>query len=72
MNRLHRLIQQKDFTAILTLILLWLIFFWRLFTPIVEDQASLKNGDFSGQFVAFGAYQYERMSQGELPTLESL
>ncbi|PJF20485.1 MAG: hypothetical protein CUN56_15940, partial [Phototrophicales bacterium] len=57
----------KDFLALLTMILLWLIFFWRLFTPIGEDQASLKNGDFSGQFVAFGAYQYERMSQGEIP-----
>ncbi len=59
--------RNKDFLAILTLFILWLIFFWRIFTPIAEDQASLKNGDFSGQFVAFGAYQYERMSQGEIP-----
>lgn len=59
--------RNKDFLAIMTLTLLWLVFFWRLFTPIAEDQASLKNGDFSGQFVAFGAYQYERMSQGEIP-----
>jgi len=59
--------RNKDFIAILTLMILWLVFFWRLFTPIAEDQASLKNGDFSGQFVAFGAYQYERMSQGEIP-----
>ena len=63
MNRFRN----KDSLAILTLVILWLIFFWRLFTPIAEDQASLKNGDFSGQFVAFGAYQYERMSQGEIP-----
>lgn len=59
--------RNKDVLAILTLILLWLVFFWRLFTPIAEDQASLKNGDFSGQFVAFAGYQYGRMSQGEIP-----
>jgi hypothetical protein len=41
-------------------VVLWLTFFWRLFTPFVEDQASFKQGDFSGQFVAFGGYQYER------------
>jgi hypothetical protein len=63
----RHLIRNKDTIAIITLTLLWLVFFWRLFTPIAEDQASLKNGDFSGQFVAFGAYQYERMSQGEIP-----
>ncbi len=49
------------------LVVLWLLFFWRLFTPIASDQASLTTGDFSGQFVAFGAYQYERLARGEIP-----
>lgn len=61
------LIKSHDARAIVTLIILWMIFFWRILTPIPEDQASFKQGDFSGQFVAFGAYQYERMSQGEIP-----
>ncbi|MEO8609773.1 MAG: YfhO family protein [Chloroflexota bacterium] len=56
-----------DVLAILFLIALWSLFFWRLFTPIQEDQTSLKKGDFSGQFVAFGAYQYERLTAGEVP-----
>jgi hypothetical protein len=56
-----------DVLAILLLIALWLLFFWRLFTPIKEDQASLEKGDFSGQFVAFGAYQYQRLTAGEVP-----
>src|SRR6185436_12697612 len=56
-----------DLISILILIGLWLWFFWRLFTPIESDQASLEKGDFSGQFVAFGAYQYQRFSQGEVP-----
>jgi len=67
MTRLYQLTRHKDFRAIATLVLLWLLFFWRLFTPIASDQASLTQGDFSGQFVAFGAYQYERLTRGEIP-----
>jgi hypothetical protein len=43
------------------------LFFWRLFTPIESDQTSLVNGDFSGQFVAFAGYQYQRFAAGEIP-----
>ncbi len=67
MKRLHRLAQHKDIGAIIALVILWLVFFWRLFTPTAGDQASLVKGDFSGQFFAFGAYQYARLSQGEIP-----
>jgi hypothetical protein len=52
---------------VLLLFALWLLFFWRLFTPVEADQASLKQGDFSGQFVAFAAYQYDRLTAGEMP-----
>lgn len=58
---------RKDLAAIALLFALWLLFFWRLFTPVAADQASLRQGDFSGQFVAFGAYQYHRLSHGEIP-----
>lgn len=60
-------VERKDLAATGLLLLLWLIFFWRMFTPVVADRASLHTGDFSGQFVAFGAYQYQRISQGEVP-----
>ena len=56
-----------DALAIMALVALWLLFFWRLFTPVAADQASLTLGDFSGQFVAFGGYQYDRLSSGEIP-----
>ncbi len=56
-----------DFIAIIALIALWLLFFWRLFTPVQADQASLKQGDFSGQFIAFAGYQYARFAEGEIP-----
>ena len=58
---------RSDLLVVIALVLLWLLFFWRLFTPTAVDQASLKQGDFSGQFVAFAGYQYQRMSHGEIP-----
>jgi hypothetical protein len=58
---------RPDLLAVVVLVLLWLLFFWRLFTPNAADQSSLKQGDFSGQFVTFAAYQYQRFSQGEVP-----
>src|SRR5688572_8870637 len=65
--RLRERFFSPDAAAILLLVMLWLIFFWRLFTPVAADQASFRQGDFSGQFVAFSAYQYDRMTQGEIP-----
>lgn len=56
-----------DAVAVVALILLWLLFFWRLFTPTPADQLSLAHGDFSRQFVTFGAYQHERFSAGQVP-----
>ena len=67
MTTINQLTRNNDVRALAALLLLWLLYFWRLFTPIAADQASLKQGDFSGQFVAFGAYQYERLTRGEIP-----
>lgn len=63
----RQILKSHDTRAIFALFVLWMIFFWRILTPVIEDNSSFKQGDFSGQFVAFGAYQYERMSQGEIP-----
>ncbi len=67
MRLMSKVFSDKDFRAAAGLVLLWLLFFWRLFTPVASDQASLAKGDFSGQFVAFAGYQFERMSRGEIP-----
>jgi hypothetical protein len=56
-----------DLLAGLILLILWVAFFWRFITPVEADQVSLVEGDFSGQFVAFGAYQAERLWAGEVP-----
>ena len=67
MKRVVQLTRHKDLQAIAALLLLWLLFFWRLFTPIAADQASIAIGDFSGQFFTWATYQYQRMSAGEIP-----
>lgn len=56
-----------DFWAILALFVLWILFFWRVWTPIENDQLSFAEGDFSGQFVAWTDYAVERLDQGEIP-----
>lgn len=64
---LMKRLRQPDMLAVYFLLLIWWIFFWRMFTPVDADRTMLVEGDFSGQFVAFGAYQYERFSAGKIP-----
>jgi hypothetical protein len=59
--------RRADLAALATLSLLWALFFWRALTPNPADQVSLPEGDFSGQFVAFGAYQARRLLAGQVP-----
>ena len=56
-----------DALCVGVLVIVWLVFFWRLFTPVEAAQAALIKGDFSDQFVTFGAYQYARFAAGEVP-----
>lgn len=58
---------RADAAAILLLTLLWAFYFWRVLTPAPVNQVSLPEGDFSGQFLAFGAYQARRLLAGEIP-----
>lgn len=55
-----------DLLSVFLLIVLWWLFFWRLFTLNPANALSLKEGDFSGQFVAWGMYQGERQHTGEV------
>ncbi len=64
---MSKIFRSGDARAVALLVLLWMIFFWRIFTPITADQASFKEGDFSGQFVAFAVYQADRLAAGEIP-----
>jgi len=57
----------RETGPIVLLTALWALYFWRVLTPNVPDQVSLPQGDFSGQFLAFGAYQARRLLAGEIP-----
>ncbi len=58
---------RADVLACALLAALWLLFFWRALTPNPADQLSLQEGDFSGQFYAFGAYQARRLLAEQVP-----
>jgi hypothetical protein len=59
--------RRADLTAMLVLVALCWLCYWRLLTAAPLDQQSLVEGDFSGQFVAFAHYQAERLGAGEVP-----
>src|SRR5690606_21496256 len=78
MNRLRKLLHEAqtwllarphraDLAAVLLLTLLWALFFWRALTPNPANQVSYPEGDFSGQFLTFAAYQARRLLAGEIP-----
>lgn len=58
---------RADIAAILLLSILWAFYFWRVLTPNQANQMSLPEGDYTGQFLAFSAYQAERVLEGEIP-----
>jgi hypothetical protein len=53
--------------ALLTLTLLWMLFFWRLLTPNVADRVLFLKGDFTLHYFAFSDYQADRLLRGEFP-----
>lgn len=58
---------KTDRIAVVLLVGLWGVFFWRLFTPTSADALSTTDGDFTGQFVSWLSYNAERLHAGELP-----
>ena len=66
-NIFARASRHPDIAALVALILAWAFFFWRVLTPNIADQLVFRQGDFSGQFVAFAGYQYKRLAAGEVP-----
>ncbi len=55
-----------DALPMLALIILWLVFFWRLFTPTPSDRLSISQSDFSSQYYNFSVYQARRFDAGNL------
>ncbi len=55
-----------DSFPIITLVVLWLLFFWRLYTPTSGDRLTISQSDFSSQYYNFSVYQAERFEAGAL------
>lgn len=53
--------------AVIVLAGLWLLFFWRLLTPVAGDRVIFQKGDFPLHYFAFSDYQVERMEHGAIP-----
>ena len=66
-DRLRRLLMNPHLIAIVMLVFLWVIFFWRLYTPVIEDRVIFPQGDFTGHYFAFSSYQAERLLDGDIP-----
>ncbi len=60
----------KSLAPILAIVLLWLLFFWRVITPVEADRLTFQQGDFTLQFLAYRQMAFEQLSQGRLPVIE--
>ena len=52
------------------LVLLWLLFFWRILTPAQADRLTFQQGDFTLQFLAYRQLAYRQLAAGRFPVIE--
>lgn len=57
----------REAAALLVIAAVWLLFFWRLFTPVAADRVQLVSGDFTQQFLAFRRFGLSEFQQGRWP-----
>lgn len=46
---------------------IWLLFFWRILTPVAGDRVTFVEGDFTHHYYAFAAYQVDQLWAGQFP-----
>ncbi|MGH2594131.1 MAG: YfhO family protein [Anaerolineae bacterium] len=57
----------RDAAVVLVILAVWLLFYWRLFTPIETDRVQFPSGDFTQQFLVFRSFALDELRQGRLP-----
>ncbi|MFQ3673523.1 MAG: hypothetical protein SNJ83_08010, partial [Aggregatilineales bacterium] len=57
----------RHLIAVVVLVALWGLFFWRIFTPNPLDRLIFADVDFVQHYYAFASYQVERLWQGQFP-----
>jgi hypothetical protein len=65
--RLSRRAWARDALALLVILAVWLLFFWRLFAPVEADRVQLAPGDFTQQFLVFRQFALDEFQQGRWP-----
>ncbi|MCL5999345.1 MAG: YfhO family protein [Chloroflexi bacterium] len=48
----------------------WLLFFWRILTPVASDRLTFQQGDFTLQFLAYRQMAYRQLNLGQFPIFE--
>ncbi len=59
--------RRRDIPALLAMAGVWLLFFWRLFTPSEADRMQLTSGDLTQQFLVFRQFALDEFRQGRWP-----
>lgn len=57
----------RDVAALFVIVLMWLLFNWRLFAPNPVDRVQLAPGDFTQQFFVFRGFAFDELRHGRLP-----
>ena len=67
-SRFHHIARRG--LPIAALVVAWLIFFWRILTPVEADRLTFQQGDFTLQFLAYRQMAYRQLAQGRFPVYE--
>jgi hypothetical protein len=57
----------RDAAALLVILAVWLLFFWRVFAMRAIDRVQFVSGDFTQQFLVFRSFAFDELKQGRLP-----
>ena len=57
----------RDAAAVLAIVAMWLLFYWRLFTPSEIDRVQFPSGDFTQQFLVFRRFAFAELRAGRWP-----
>ena len=58
----------RDLAAVLVLIAVWFLFYWRLFTPVEADRVQFQAGDYTVQYLTFRRFGYRELEAGRMPS----
>lgn len=58
---------RRDWYAVIALVALWALFFWRYFAPDPVDRVALPLGDFTDHFYVLRSFAFDQLRAGHFP-----